>query len=233
MLTAPWFWTSCLIELLLRICWWTYAFIFAHVTFWSALIKPTQYVIHRDAPPLLPSDTTQGYRTVKAKLGCKKVRPWKWMPFTNPARRDGAIFHHWRRVAEEGKDYPFARFNKVGPFLLHFFTQNDLKWHCGDFFFFRATASFFFHSQSFCFCFTLSLKTVQVPVYSEQEYQVHLHDDGWTKAETDHLFDLCKRFDLRFIVVHDRYDHQQYRVKSLNPKCMIKNGWIRLEDVFL
>lgn len=73
--------------------------------------------VHRDAPPLLPSDTTQGYRTVKAKLGCKKVRPWKWMPFTNPARRDGAIFHHWRRVAEEGKDYPFARFNKVGKTL--------------------------------------------------------------------------------------------------------------------
>uniref|UniRef100_A0A674NGD4 DNA methyltransferase 1-associated protein 1 n=1 Tax=Takifugu rubripes TaxID=31033 RepID=A0A674NGD4_TAKRU len=127
------------------------------------------YSDKKDAPPLLPSDTTQGYRTVKAKLGCKKVRPWKWMPFTNPARRDGAIFHHWRRVAEEGKDYPFARFNK----------------------------------------------TVQVPVYSEQEYQVHLHDDGWTKAETDHLFDLCKRFDLRFVVVHDRYDHQQYRKRSV------------------
>ncbi|KAA8578140.1 hypothetical protein FQN60_012968 [Etheostoma spectabile] len=106
------------------------------------------YSDKKDAPPLLPSDTTQGYRTVKAKLGCKKVRPWKWMPFTNPARRDGAIFHHWR-------------------------------------------------------------------LYSEQEYQMHLHDDGWTKAETDHLFDLCKRFDLRFVVVHDRYDHQQYRKRSV------------------
>uniref|UniRef100_A0A667WGQ6 DNA methyltransferase 1-associated protein 1 n=1 Tax=Myripristis murdjan TaxID=586833 RepID=A0A667WGQ6_9TELE len=127
------------------------------------------YSDKKDAPPLLPSDTTQGYRTVKAKLGCKRVRPWKWMPFTNPARRDGAIFHHWRRITEEGKDYPFARFNKA----------------------------------------------VQVPVYSEQEYQMYLHDDGWTKAETDHLFDLCKRFDLRFIVVHDRYDHQQYRKRSV------------------
>lgn len=127
------------------------------------------YSDKKDAPPLLPSDTTQGYRTVKAKLGCKKVRPWKWMPFTNPARKDGAIFHHWRRTAEEGKDYPFARFNKA----------------------------------------------VQVPVYSEQEYQLYLHDDGWTKAETDHLFDLCKRFDLRFVVVHDRYDHQQYRKRSV------------------
>lgn len=62
----------------------------------------------------------------------------------------------------------------------------------------------------------LLFQTVQVPVYSEQEYQVHLHDDGWTKAETDHLFDLCKRFDLRFVVVHDRYDHQQYRVIPLS-----------------
>lgn len=43
---------------------------------------------------------------------------------------------------------------------------------------------------------------------------MYLHDDGWTKAETDHLFDLCKRFDLRFIVVHDRYDYQQYRVMA-------------------
>ncbi|XP_069591949.1 DNA methyltransferase 1-associated protein 1 isoform X4 [Ranitomeya imitator] len=126
------------------------------------------YSDKKDAPPLLPSDTTQGYRTVKAKLGCKKVRPWKWMPFTNPARKDGAIFYHWRRASEEGKDYPFARFNKA----------------------------------------------VQIPTYSEQEYQLYLHDDGWTKTETDHLFDLCRRFDLRFIVIHDRYDHQQFKVSE-------------------
>lgn len=55
----------------------------------------------------------QGYKQLKAKLGMRKVRPWKWMPFTNPARKDGAVFHHWRRVADEGKEYPFAKFNKV------------------------------------------------------------------------------------------------------------------------
>lgn len=77
------------------------------------LLSAGPSLLRRDAPPLLPSDTTQGYRTVKAKLGSKKVRPWKWMPFTNPARKDGAMFYHWRRAAEEGKDYPFARFNKV------------------------------------------------------------------------------------------------------------------------
>lgn len=55
----------------------------------------------------------QGYKQLKAKLGMRKVRPWKWMPFTNPARSDGAVFNHWRRIADEGKEYPFAKFNKV------------------------------------------------------------------------------------------------------------------------
>jgi DNA methyltransferase 1-associated protein 1 len=34
------------------------------------------------------------------------------MPFTNPARSDNLLLHHWRRVADEGKEYPFAKFNK-------------------------------------------------------------------------------------------------------------------------
>lgn len=50
---------------------------------------------------------------MKAKLGMRKVRPWEWMPFSNPGRTDGAQFHHWRRVADKGKEYPFAKFNKV------------------------------------------------------------------------------------------------------------------------
>ena len=47
---------------------------------------------------------------MKAKLGMRKVRPWKWMPFTNPARKDGLVLYHWRRTADEGKEYAFARF---------------------------------------------------------------------------------------------------------------------------
>ncbi|XP_070563025.1 DNA methyltransferase 1-associated protein 1-like [Ptychodera flava] len=127
------------------------------------------YSDNKDGPPLIPSDSCQGYKQMKAKLGRSKVRPWKWMPFTNPARKDGAIFYHWRRAADEGKDYPFARFNK----------------------------------------------TIQVPVYSDQEYQMHIHDDSWTRQETDHLFDLCRRFDLRWFVVHDRFDHSQYQERSV------------------
>lgn len=109
-----------------------------------------------DATPLYPAEPPKGYKQPKANLGMKKVRPWKWMPFENPARTDGAVFHHWRRMADEGKEYTFARFNKK----------------------------------------------VEVPSYTNAEY---VHVDGWNRTETQTLFDLCRRFDLRFGVIHDRW----------------------------
>lgn len=46
----------------------------------------------RDNPPLIPTDIGfnhkgHGYKQNKAKLGLNKVRPWRWMPFFNPARK--------------------------------------------------------------------------------------------------------------------------------------------------
>nr|CAG4640897.1 EOG090X076S [Eulimnadia texana] len=123
---------------------------------------------NKDSAPLFPSDTGKGYKQVKANLGVRKVRPWKWMPFTNPARKDGAVFHHWRRAADEGKEYPFAKFNK----------------------------------------------SVNIVSYNDSEYQQHLQSESWTKPETDHLIDLCRRFDLRFVVICDRWDSTQFPNKK-------------------
>ncbi|KAL1438902.1 hypothetical protein MTO96_047637 [Rhipicephalus appendiculatus] len=114
----------------------------------------------RDNPPLLPTDSSQGYKRNKAKLGIRRVRPWRWMPFNNPARKDGVMLSHWRRLADEGKEYPFAKFNKQVP----------------------------------------------VPTYTEAEYQQHLASAQWSRAETDHLLELCRRFDQRFLIVKDRWD---------------------------
>ena len=55
----------------------------------------------------------QGYKSTKARLGMRRVRPWAWVQFCNPARKDGALLWHWRRVADQGKEYPFAQFDKV------------------------------------------------------------------------------------------------------------------------
>jgi DNA methyltransferase 1-associated protein 1 len=33
----------------------------------------------------------------------------------------------------------------------------------------------------------------------------------WTREETDELFKLCREYDLRFIVIHDRYTQDPTR----------------------
>ncbi|XP_043281115.1 DNA methyltransferase 1-associated protein 1 isoform X2 [Venturia canescens] len=124
---------------------------------------------NNDVPPIYPTDTGTGYKQVRAKLGMKKVRPWKWTPFTNPARTDGAVFHHWRRVTDAGKEYPFAKFNKKVP----------------------------------------------IPSYTNAEYVQYLVKSNWTRAETDHLFELCRRFDLRFIIINDRWDRAKFPERSV------------------
>ena len=36
-------------------------------------------------------------------------------------------------------------------------------------------------------------------------------EHSWTKEETDYLWDLCEKFDLRFIVIYDRYENNRSR----------------------
>ncbi|EFA07023.2 DNA methyltransferase 1-associated protein 1 isoform X1 [Tribolium castaneum] len=127
------------------------------------------YNDNKDVSPLFPSDTGHGYKQTKIKLGMRKPRKWKWVPFTNPARTDGAVFHHWRRPSDEPKEYPFAKFNKK----------------------------------------------VDICTYTDAEYQQHLRVDGWTKDETDHMMQLAQRFDLRFILMADRYDTEKFPKRSV------------------
>ena len=56
---------------------------------------------------------------------------------------------------------------------------------------------------------------VSIPSYSESEYNQFLKSEDWSQAETDHLIDLCQRFDLRFIVIHDRWDRAAFRDRSV------------------
>jgi DNA methyltransferase 1-associated protein 1 len=130
----------------------------------------------QELAPILPTDAPGGYKK-KIKLGARKVRQWKWEPFSHPVRKDGPFLCHWRRMGEEVKEYPFAKFNAVIFSLL--FGKQFLQ--------FNAKLIYF--------------QEAAVPQYNETEYVNHLEHDNWTKSETDHLFDLCKRFDMRFVLV--------------------------------
>lgn len=62
---------------------------------------------------------------------------------------------------------------------------------------------------------SVTLQQVSIPSYSESEYNQYLKSEDWSQAETDHLMDLCQRFDLRFIVIHDRWDRAAFRDRSV------------------
>ncbi|GAA5949545.1 hypothetical protein JCM3765_002698 [Sporobolomyces pararoseus] len=47
--------------------------------------------------------------------------------------------------------------------------------------------------------------------YTSQEYDQWLKVEGWSKEETDHLFSLAVEYDLRFIVIADRWELQRER----------------------
>ena len=59
------------------------------------------------------------------------------------------------------------------------------------------------------------MQQVQVLAYTDPEYHQYLQLDSWSRAETDHLFDLCRRFDLRFIVIQDLWDTTQFQKRSV------------------
>lgn len=48
----------------------------------------------------------------------------------------------------------------------------------------------------------------EVIKYTDEEYYKHIDmmNEDWTKEETDHLMQLCERFNLRFIVIADRFE---------------------------
>jgi DNA methyltransferase 1-associated protein 1 len=60
-------------------------------------------------------------------------------------------------------------------------------------------------------------KSVDVIEYTDVEYEtISSRDaDGWTREETDYLWELCKRFDLRFVLVHDRYAYSGDRERTM------------------
>ena len=55
-------------------------------------------------------------------------------------------------------------------------------------------------------------QAVDMLAYNDEEYENLLQfDEEWTREETDHLFDLLQRFDLRFLIAKDRWEREKPR----------------------
>jgi DNA methyltransferase 1-associated protein 1 len=46
--------------------------------------------------------------------------------------------------------------------------------------------------------------------YTDEEYNRHLNSDDWSREETDYLMNLVTEYDLRWVIIADRYDYQRH-----------------------
>ncbi|KAI7855909.1 hypothetical protein BDC45DRAFT_505037 [Circinella umbellata] len=65
------------------------------------------------------------------------------------------------------------------------------------------------HKNNEEYTFAKFNRVIDVPEYTNEDYDKHLIDSDWSKKETDYLFQLCRQFDLRFPVIEDRYSFEE------------------------
>ena len=131
-----------------------------------------------------------------------KPRPWEETPFGNSARSDGLILRHWRRKG----DVSNAAALPVTPADSNAASEmeQDEK---------AATTLPDSHWAKF------NVK-VDRPHYTDEQYETHLKNDDWSKEETDYLLDLTTDFDLRWVVIADRYEYQPKQQPKENEDSM-------------
>lgn len=111
-------------------------------------------------------------------------------PFTNQARSDGLVLRHWQRKPDASNAVP----------------SND------------ATAMDVDEQKESeeqkpkdepLYPFAKFNVKAQVPKrYTDEQYEQYLKSAQWTREETDYLMDLVEEFDLRWVIIYDRYDYQ-------------------------
>lgn len=123
-------------------------------------------------------------------------------PFTNPARKDGLVLRHWRRAPEQtttglppatpaSAETPGGANGVSESFQDSKATQTEADYHFAKF----------------------NVK-VEAPDYNDSQYEAYLKSDEWSREETDYLIDMAKDYDLRWIVIADRYDYQSNKTSA-------------------
>ena len=117
-------------------------------------------------------------------------------PFTNPCRTDGLVLRHWRQKTGPRPTTPGGPATPAEP------KSEGLK-----------TAV---RAEEQNYHWAKYNTKVDGPEYTDEQYEAHLKSDKWTKDETDYLVHLALDFDLRWVVIADRYEYQ--------PKEIVSNG---------
>lgn len=56
---------------------------------------------------------------------------------------------------------------------------------------------------------------VDMPTFTDEEYDAHLRSDDWSREETDYLFEVVQDYSYRWAVIWDRYDYDPNKHRLL------------------
>ncbi|KAK7946781.1 SWR1-complex protein 4 [Apiospora aurea] len=132
----------------------------------------------------------------KRRFGSRKpAARWEMRPFRNSARGDESlILRHWRRktdVQPPTAPQPDQQQNGQPD-------EDKMDADNGE------SKPEEMEDSSFA---KFNVK-VDVPQYSEDQYNSTLANKDWTKDETDYLMEAVRDYDLRWPIIWDRYDYQ-------------------------
>ncbi|KAF2692258.1 hypothetical protein K458DRAFT_354608 [Lentithecium fluviatile CBS 122367] len=148
-------------------------------------------------PPVAVYEEKKTYRAKRQSTG--PVKKWVQQPFTNQARSDGLVLKHWRRKpttappVQDGEDLAMEDGENTEPYI-------------------ENSAEFVKYNIS-----------VDLPTFTDEEYDAHLRSEDWSREETDYLFEVVKDYSYRWAVIWDRYDYQPANKSHLTQETVDRN----------
>lgn len=136
---------------------------------------------------------------------------WEWVRFKNSARSDSLKLYHWSRVQHSNFQDKSINSNKELN-LKDKVTKDDSNSV-------KTTQEDILQKDNQINNYYFSKFNRHPTIYNLQSEQYNKFirdiDPDWTEDDTYLLFELCKEFDLRFIIIHDRYIPPSGRQRTL------------------
>jgi len=153
-------------------------------------------------PALMPS-RTDGLGVLNIAGGVKKgvkkrAVKWGYLPFSNSGRSDQLQLSHWVPIDNQLPDYFFARFNK--PVDMIMYTDEEYKEVVTPL---DRQLKADIESGTLLSSWKTQMKARGLGSYPDPSPPLI-----WSKKDTDSLFHLLLHYNMRFAVVHDRWDKE-------------------------
>ena len=132
-----------------------------------------------------------------------KPRQWEVTLFRNSARKDGLVLKHWRRKGDVGSIGAAMPVTPADSNAASEMESDD-----------KNTSTI---PDSYWAKYNVKIER---PKFTDEQYETHLKSGDWSREETDYLLDLAYDFDLRWIIIADRYDYQPREAPNENEDSM-------------